>query len=418
MSLLNDMLRDLSHQQKTAEAVTNNTPIAPDLTVHEQRELFNQSSVVKPLSRSVVPSVVVFVMVLGAVLGWQHWDSENSKTHIADHISVDPVLVQIKTPEVITEIAAAPVTEKNPQPVLSVESFVNSPAAVEFTNPELIVRLAALESAVTNLAGVVTDNNASTKMATDQTNADSVEPVEVASVSVKDPFDVQENVESSRAVDVRIAEPQENTNPVVQKLSNEPAHLSIAPNPRSQDQKNAHEARELVAQGQLVVALEQLQNFIANAQQPRESVKALLDILSDQGDVQQMNAVLAQADFLSASEQAYYGAKKFVLQQDDHQAIQLLETNLIDASADENYRALLAGLYQKNGQSVEAANHYRRLLSVFGDKPAYWLGFALAQDALNQPKVALQAYQRVNQYPELQLQVRSYIQQRIAALQQ
>jgi hypothetical protein len=68
--------------------------------------------------------------------------------------------------------------------------------------------------------------------------------------------------------------------------------------------------------------------------------------------------------------------------------------------------------------NLEAANHYRRLLSVFGDKPAYWLGFALAQDALNQPQVAAQAYQRVNQYADLQPQVRTYVQQRIAALQQ
>jgi MSHA biogenesis protein MshN len=67
---------------------------------------------------------------------------------------------------------------------------------------------------------------------------------------------------------------------------------------------------------------------------------------------------------------------------------------------------------------LKAANHYRRLLSVFGDKPAYWLGFALSQDALNQSKVAAQAYQRVNQYADLQPQVRTYVQQRITALQQ
>jgi hypothetical protein len=67
---------------------------------------------------------------------------------------------------------------------------------------------------------------------------------------------------------------------------------------------------------------------------------------------------------------------------------------------------------------LEAANHYRRLLSVFGDKSAYWLGFALAQDALNQPQVAVQAFQRVNQYVDLQPQVRDYVLQRIAALQQ
>jgi MSHA biogenesis protein MshN len=128
--------------------------------------------------------------------------------------------------------------------------------------------------------------------------------------------------------------------------------------------------------------------------------------------------LLAKANFLSPAEQVFYQAKMLVSQQREDQAMDLLETHLADAEKDENYRALLAGLYQKNGKPLEAANHYRRLLTVFGDKPAYWLGFALSQDALNQPQAALQAYQRVNQYNDLPPQVQTYIQQRLAALQQ
>jgi len=131
-----------------------------------------------------------------------------------------------------------------------------------------------------------------------------------------------------------------------------------------------------------------------------------------------MQSLLLQADYLPVVERIFYEAKIAVIQQQDAQAIQLLETHMQEAEQDENYRALLAGLYQRTGMNLEAANHYRRLLSVFGDKPAYWLGFALAQDALNQPQVAAQAYQRVNQYADLQPQVRTYVQQRIAALQQ
>lgn len=413
MSLLNDMLRDLSHQQKTSEPLSTDSNIALDLNAQEQRELFNQSNVVKPLPRSVIPSLLVFMVVLVSVLGWQRWAGENTAQQIAE-----PAVAVKITPELSIGTPTTTAIETSQQSISSTESPADSLVVVESADPELVARLAALESAVTTLASVVADNNASTVVATDEENSDVVEPAETASVSVKDPFDVQENAETSTALDVRVEEPQANKNLAVQELSNEPAHLTIAPNPRWQDEEKARQARELVAQGQVVFAIEQLQQFIANAQQPRESVKALLDILGDQGDIQQINTVLTQAVFLSASEQAYYGAKVFVMQQDDQQAIQLLETHLTDAGDDENYRALLAGLYQKNGKSLEAANHYRRLLSVFGDKPAYWLGFALAQDALNQPKVALHAYQRVNQYTDLQPQVRSYIQQRVAALQQ
>ena len=127
---------------------------------------------------------------------------------------------------------------------------------------------------------------------------------------------------------------------------------------------------------------------------------------------------MEKANYFSNVEKNFYAAKIAVIQQQDAQAIQLLETHLGEAERDENYRSLLAGLYQRTGMHLEAATHYRRLLSAFGDKPAYWLGFALSQDALNQPQVAAQAYQRVNQYADLQPQVRTYVQQRIAALQQ
>lgn len=417
MSLLNDMLRDLSHQQKTSEHLTSDSKIALDLNAQEQRELFNQSNVVKPLPRSVAPSLLMFVVVLASVLGWQRWSDKN----VAQQI-IEPMAAAKVTSELPVDNSTITAIETSQQSNPSTESPTDSSAVIDSTDPELVARLAALESAVTTLASVVADNNASTKAAVDEANSDIGEPTETVSVSVKDPFEVEENARdilpASTAFDERVEEPQTIENPVVQELSNEPAHLTIAPNPRWQDEEKARQARELATQGQVGFAIEQLQQFIASAEQPRESVKVLLDILGDQGDIQQINTVLAQAEFLSASEQAYYGAKVFVIQQDDQHAIQLLETHLVDAGSDENYRAFLAGLYQKNGKSLEAANHYRRLLSVFGDKPAYWLGFALAQDALNQPKVALHAYQRVNQFADLQPQVRSYIQQRVAALQQ
>jgi len=416
MSLLNDMLRDLSHQQKTPESLTTDRNLALDVNAQEQRELFNQSNVVKPLPRSLVPSLLVFMVVLAGILGWQHWSSENNRSQIVESVIVDNKKVD-EPAENFTTLA----TEKKLPSIYSTESSDDLSAVAESADLELVKRLAALESAVTTLASVVADSNASTAISTDDASMDIVEPTEVVSVSVKDPFDVVDNLDTLPASSVaheRVAESQAIENRVVQELSNEPAHLTIAHNPRWQDEEKARQARERVTQGQVAFAIEQLEQFIASAQLPRESVKVLLDILGDQGDIPQLNRVLAQANFLSASEQAYYGAKIFVLQQNDQQAIQLLETHLADASGDENYRALLAGLYQKNGQSLEAANHYRRLLSVFGDKPAYWLGFALAQDALEQPKVAFQAYQRVNQYTDLQPQVRSYIQQRMAALQQ
>lgn len=408
MSLLNDMLRDLSHQQKVTDPAIVEQQPALDLRAEEQRELFYNSSAAKPLPRTLLPSLVVFVLVLFVLAMWK-WGNVNES---AIHEPAITVPVIAPSNEGQASITSAVAINESP---LS-EPSVLQPANLE---PALGERIAALESAITQLSTVVANANHSSTIETvalttsEQTITDNKQvvagklqteqmPLETASenlpsVSIQEPF----------AIGVAEDEPAQD----------EPT-LSIAPNAKWQDQQQAQLANQLVAQGQQDIAVKKLQNFIATATSPRESVKALLDIFALQERIEAMQALIAQADYLSVVEQQFYKAKVAVIQQQDAQAIELLEVHLGEAEQDENYRALLAGLYQRTGMHLEAANHYRRLLSVFGDKPAYWLGFALAQDALNQPQVAAQAYQRVNQYADLQPQVRTYVQQRIAALQQ
>lgn len=409
MSLLNDMLRDLSHQQKVADPAVLEQQPALDLRAEEQRELFYNSSAAKPLPSTLLPSLIVFVLVLFALAMWK-WGNVNESA-IHEPTTDAPVIASANE-----EQASAVAIDQSP----ASEPLVASPANVE---PALGERIAALESAITQLSTVVANVNqtsatetialatseqkiqastvneqvvADDELQTEQISLEAT-PEEIASVSIREPF-VAPVTEDEKAQ----GEPQ----------------LSIAPNAKWQDQQQAQQANQLVAQGQHEVAVEELQAFIATAAEPRESVKVLLDIYALQERVEAMQSLIVRADYLSVVEQQFYKAKIAVIQQQDAQAIELLERHLGQAEQDENYRALLAGLYQRTGMHLEAANHYRRLLSVFGDKPAYWLGFALAQDALNQPQVAAQAYQRVNQYADLQPQVRTYVQQRIAALQQ
>ncbi len=401
MSLLNDMLRDLSHQQKPVDALSTGASPTLDLSAQEQRELFNQSSAAKPLPRSLLPSVLVFVVVFAIALALQNIDWKHIAWKQGGDTEVHTLPEQQIAQPANTPIIESPETQTAIQQKETTVSDVPVTAPTQ-SDPELVTRLAALEAAVTALTNTVVGDST---------------VLENVSVSVKDPFEVDDVPIQNRPENIS-TEQHNKKSRVVQALSDEPAHLDIAPNPKWKDEEQAREARELVMQGQVNIAIEKLQGFIASAQQPRESVKTLLDLLVEQNDIAATQRILAKTDFLSSHEQAYYQAKILVNQQQEDVAIELLETHLADADKDENYRALLAGLYQKNGKSVEAANHYRRLLAMFGDKPAYWLGFALSQDALNQPQVALQAYQRVNQYTDLPPQVRTYIQQRLAALQQ
>ncbi|HEY0891767.1 MAG TPA: hypothetical protein VGE32_01850 [Cellvibrio sp.] len=415
MSLLNDMLRDLSHQQTTVETAATANQAALDFNAQEQRELFYNTRAVKPLPRTLVPSLVVFVLVLAIMVLWKlNFFSQATTESTATPSAADQTIVE---PAPVKQIESTTV-EQTTQQVTSAAEPVPEAIDSRSVAPELGERIAALESAITNLSVVVA--NANNQPVNQSTNVETAPneplvPVEQTDASI--------SAEAPESVSIQEPFAPAATEPVAESLAISPAEvgepqLSIAPNVKWIDQQQSQQANQLVAQGQVNIAIAKLQNFIATANQPRESIKTLLDIFATQENTGAMQALVAQADYLSVVEQTFYEAKIASIQQQDARAIQLLEAHLGEAERNENYRALLAGLYQRTGMNLEAANHYRRLLSVFGDKPAYWLGFALAQDALNQPQVAAQAYQRVNQYADLQPQVRTYVQQRIAALQQ
>lgn len=417
MSLLNDMLRDLSHQQKTTETISATQQAELEFNAQEQRELFYSTSAAKSLPRTLVPTVVVFVAVL-AVLGLWKGDFFAQPKPNADALATtatEPV-------SLFHSIANQPKAQE-----VSVQQNAASASAHQsdsLIEQNLGERITALESAITNLSTVVAiANHQADSKVVDNTEATGYEATnyEVTAVGpnaqAKDQWTEEElateSVAEAKPRSVSIKEPF--AQPAVEQGE---SRLSIAPNVKWKDEQQAQQAVQLIAQGKTDIVIEKLQHFIATAQQPRESMKVLLDVFIGQENTDVVRGLLEQASYLSIVDRTFYAAKVAVAQHQDAQAILLLESHLDEAEQNENYRSLLAGLYQRTGLHLEAANHYRRLLSVFGDKPAYWLGFALSQDALNQPQVATQAFQRVNQYADLQPQVRTYIQQRIAALQQ
>lgn len=436
MSLLNEMLRDLSHQQKAHETAV--TPAGLEANAQEQHELFHQTRAVKPLPLTLVPSAIIFIVVFSALLLWKMVFSADVASESALPVAETKTAIESTVaPASISTASTAPVALATP---LTTNTFAQ-PVEQNSVAPALNERIAALESAINNLSAVVADANSQSAYDAGFKDSDfdrstvsamNLDDADSTGMQIEDEFLTPEQTGEASATSVSIQDPFD-TQFAESQLANasggeslagqsaaeqgEP-QFSISPNIRWQDQQLAQQANQLVAQGQSDMAIAKLQDYIASAAQPRESTKALLDIYVAQDNVSAIQTLLAQANYLSVAERSYYNAKIAVIQGDDTQAVKLLEAHLAEAEDNENYRALLAGLYQRTGMHSEAANHYRRLLSVFGDKPAYWLGFALSQDALNQSNVAVQAYQRVNQYADLQPQVRTYVQQRIAALQE
>ena len=170
-------------------------------------------------------------------------------------------------------------------------------------------------------------------------------------------------------------------------------------------------------QGKTAQAIVVLEDFVRANRGASESTRLLLDMYCEQQKIEDAQTLLASADYLEKVDQFYFKARIALVNQQPQEAIALLEAGLGMAEKQEHYRALLAGVYQKAAHYPQAASSYKRLLEVFGEKPAYWLGYALALDAMQQKASALQAYQRLAEYQELQTEVRQYIEQRIAALQ-
>lgn len=416
MSLLNDMLRDLTHHQKSTETVSAKPQAEVDVNAHEQRELFYNTSTTKPLPRTLVPALLVFIVVLAMAGSWKFNFFIPQETSTLTSPTIQSEITASPTPLYDSVIHQIAVKEMPAQ--FFTESVIPEQSSKRVES-DLNERIAALESAITNLSTVIASSN-------QRANEEFFEAAEPAAYAASTMIEnagenfVGGQEEALESPPVTIAEESVSIHePFPQPAAVQgDTSFSIAPNVKWKDEQQVQQARQLIAQGQTDAAIEMLQRFIIAEEQPRESMKVLVDIFIERENTVATEALLEQATFFSVVDQTFYAAKLAIIRQQDTEAIELLEAHQDDAEKNENYRALLAGLYQRSGLHVEATNHYRRLLNVFGDKPAYWLGFALSQDALDQPQVAVQAYQRVNQYADLQPQVRTYVQQRITALQQ
>lgn len=203
---------------------------------------------------------------------------------------------------------------------------------------------------------------------------------------------------------------------VAEAVSKEVPSVSVMPNAGWKDEQLARYAQELIQKGKPAEAQTLLKNFVASEQKPALSAALLAELYIQQANTAAADIILEQTNYLAVDVKAKLKAQIFSLQNNDAQAISVLEKNLAAADANEGYRSLLASLYHKTADYRQSVLSYQRLMSTFGEKPAYWLGLALAYDGLSQPKNALQAYVRLREFPQLQEQVKQYTDQRISAL--
>jgi len=109
-------------------------------------------------------------------------------------------------------------------------------------------------------------------------------------------------------------------------------------------------------------------------------------------------------------------ARILVDQGDIVNAVAVLERARPTVAADPEYYALLAALYQQLEKHAQAAQVYQQILLRHPGTAHWWMGLALAQEAMGETTRALDAFQRAQRAGGLDGAVLKYIQTRIVAL--
>ncbi len=169
------------------------------------------------------------------------------------------------------------------------------------------------------------------------------------------------------------------------------------------DQKNAQ------------LALEEALSFSPAHLRARETLAA---ILLNTGRISEAANYLKEGLHLmpDAAPLAKLYARILMDQGDIAAAVMALEQARPTVTADPEYYALLAALYQQMKKYAQAAQVYQQILLQRPGIAAWWMGLALAHDAMGQTVHALDAFQRAQRAGGLSNEVLKYVQTRIVAL--
>ncbi len=152
---------------------------------------------------------------------------------------------------------------------------------------------------------------------------------------------------------------------------------------------------------------------------PKQSNARLLltHLLINAGEKQSATDLLDKSLLIFPQNTAFIMARAqlYLQEKNTETALQLL-TQITTSSKNEAYLALLAAAYQQNKSYPQARENYQILVQLNSNKAEYWLGLALAQDALKQKEAAYNAYQQTLKLHSLNSAINDYIQQRLQQL--
>lgn len=412
MSLVNQMLQDLEHRRSAEVKVSPLGGLSAGGVAVSTTPSINYLLLGTTL---VLAFVVVFVLIY--LLGLQKpMDAaalselgraplEPSLLTPPATLEVVPEIIQKVMPVVETEIVAAElVTKAEPMVSTETELKMQQPAAKPkqalVTKSSLKKNAESVEQANSvNTATVASSNLAVVNVESE--DAGSVSIVETASTD-RDamPQSVSTNGPQSTVV-------TEVVNKTIRPLSSE-----------QQAQIAFQQAVKLIARGDEKNAQHALEKSLAHNPLHERARETLAASFLNTGRVSEAAHSLREGLRLQpgSAPLAKLYARVLVNQGENDAALAVLERARPSAAGEVDYYALLAVLYRGAGKHAQAARIYEQMLKLRPAVAAWWMGLALAQDAMGESDQALSAYQRAQRAGGLNSEVLHYVQSRIAAL--
>jgi len=353
MSLINQMLRDLESRN-----TSNNTPPTLQRNVQVTQPL--------PSKKSFLLWGLLAIIVTGGTYSAYQYIKTLTKTPpviIADNIKKDPV------------------------PIAPYEKILAAPNAV--TDPVPKIELQPSKDAILQLASVAQP-------------APTVLPA--PTIQQKPP------VQTVPAAPEIVAEPAIKKMPIASK----PA-LIESTSAKQQADLLYHQAENNSEDFSAAYKLEQALKL-----DPRHLKARLLlaKTLHHQGQVDKTAEFLDQSLILFPDNLQFINtrAQLYLQQKKPSGALETLQRIDLTNSSNETYLSLLAATYQQLQSFDKAAKVYQKLVNVNPDKAENWLGLALSQEKLGNPKLTREAYQQALNKNTLKESITTYIKQRLTEL--
>ncbi|MDY6984274.1 MAG: tetratricopeptide repeat protein, partial [Pseudomonadota bacterium] len=182
------------------------------------------------------------------------------------------------------------------------------------------------------------------------------------------------------------------------------------------DRNNSQSALMLVQGGRMAEALQQLLTFLEENRAAHQSRETLAKLLLAQQAFAQADTVIDQGLEQVPNYAPFKKIKARLLMQngDGPQALALLRNVPPSVAADPEYHELLATLYQQGNYHVQAIASYQDLLRTDRNQGRWWTGLGISLEAQNQLADARASYQQALQSPNLDANLRRFVQNRIA----